>query len=95
MRLLWEDVRANLFWLWAVAMFFLLTLTSCAGVGEFFKGMWTGAKEGAKDAAPKVIDELVIGNWQAAAITAGTAIVGGGLLWWSRGKKRAKVARGG
>ena len=77
-----EEDDNSLFWI--ILFFILFWSYGCAGVGEFFKGMWTGAKE----AAPKAVDELSVGNWQAAAITAGSGIVGGGLLWWARGKRK-------
>jgi len=71
---------------WVAGALFLGIIPGCASAGDFFSGIWGGAKE----AAPKAIDELSTGQWQAAAITLGTGMLGGGLLWWARGKKRKK-----
>ena len=71
---------------WVLGALFLVAFPGCASAGDFFSGIWGGAKE----AAPKAIDELSTGQWQAAAITLGTGMLGGGLLWWARGKKRKK-----
>jgi ABC-type Fe3+ transport system permease subunit len=92
MREMLEERERNLRFMWVcVAIYVVLSLVGCATVGGFFKGMWGGAKE----AAPKAVDELASGAWQAAAITLGSGILGGGLLWWARGKKKAKLAQGG
>jgi hypothetical protein len=87
-----EERERNLRFMWVcVAIYVVLSLIGCARSKEAVKG----AAEGFKEAAPKAIDELASGNWQAALITVGSGIVGGGLLWWARGKKKAKAAQRG